>query len=531
MAPSASKANAAAISTGNKKRKRENVLWELDMVESKLAERGGGSTTTTSQASRQRLVRSRLALDAQKRRLDKQQGELKESPVDSLEKLQHRATELRRRLVEQKLFHATRELARSLKRAKPIETQKLIRKLKDARKNESSAANIARHELELTLLKHLDAVAVATAFLWKRVRKHPEISASELLPDAPPQIRDDRENDVMETRAEHENAQQNVVARLLKQKLVQSVVNDGIAAVLTAIKVANNEKKKKNDKSGLTADVESNTDEENEEQDIDEPEEDEEEEGRGEEEEGEEEEEEEEEAQDKDNNAEVDEASDSDLARYDSLIANESDDTDTDSIIGALDDTINYNEISDLEPDSLDDDQSDDAPDDESPPPKRVASAPFDGKRGKTIILPSLSSGYISPGSSDSEADFSDAVSNKKKSAIAKPRKNRRGQRARQKIWEEKYGRNAAHVKKSEQERRAKEQVKQQKKLERQQLRTMLKQDGNANGVPLGTKAAQGGAGERTQTANADKTLHPSWIAKQNTNKKVEFMGKKVVFD
>ncbi|KAG4304279.1 hypothetical protein PORY_002254 [Pneumocystis oryctolagi] len=58
-----------------------------------------------------------------------------------------------------------------------------------------------------------------------------------------------------------------------------------------------------------------------------------------------------------------------------------------------------------------------------------------------SVFLPSLSTGYISD-TNDSEIESEYEI-------INKVRKNRRGQRARRKIWEMKYGKNARHLKKN----------------------------------------------------------------------------------
>ncbi|KTW31896.1 uncharacterized protein T551_01157 [Pneumocystis jirovecii RU7] len=56
-----------------------------------------------------------------------------------------------------------------------------------------------------------------------------------------------------------------------------------------------------------------------------------------------------------------------------------------------------------------------------------------------SVFLPTLSAGYIS--GTDDESNIESEYQ-----AIDKPRRNRRGQRARRKIWEKKYGKNARHI-------------------------------------------------------------------------------------
>lgn len=127
--------------------------------------------------------------------------------------------------------------------------------------------------------------------------------------------------------------------------------------------------------------------------------------------------------------------------------------------------------------------------------------------------LPALATGYLS-GSDGEVADDADPVVEK----VTKERKNRRGQRARRKIWEQKYGKKAHHIvketkewaKKREQlkseydERVQKRAEKEQKRLERQ----------------------------KEQQAIRDKPLHPSWVAKRKQEEELnaKFSGKKVKF-
>jgi hypothetical protein len=116
------------------KRKRENVLWELDLLESKLAK---GS-------KRPRLVRTKLAIDRINKKIKKVQQnatkineDIKDTEVESTEEnaeeLAKRALELKRKLVEQRIYYWIKELGRSLKKTKPFETQRIVRKLKEAR--------------------------------------------------------------------------------------------------------------------------------------------------------------------------------------------------------------------------------------------------------------------------------------------------------------------------------------------------------------------------------------------------------------
>lgn len=145
----------------------------------------------------------------------------------------------------------------------------------------------------------------------------------------------------------------------------------------------------------------------------------------------------------------------------------------------------------------------------------------------KKLFLPSLSmAGYVSGSGSDLDDDeFQDA----------KPAKNRRGQRARQAIWEKKYGKRAKHV--QEQEAKQGWDAKRGAVLPSKYAK-------DANAAPLGKQRA---AFKTTKSVEVSKNptrddtgpLHPSWEAKKLAKeKKVQLKidiarptGKKISFD
>lgn len=144
---------------------------------------------------------------------------------------------------------------------------------------------------------------------------------------------------------------------------------------------------------------------------------------------------------------------------------------------------------------------------DERPPPKKAkpATPAAAGVAGSSQFLPSLAVGFI-PGSDDSDVEEIED----------KPKKNRRGQRARQAIWEKKYGRNANH----KQKERDVAQEKRRQWEERAQKRAAA--------------AAAWEQRERIEAQVQARPLHPSWEAKKKLKDKeaaiVPSQGKKLVF-
>ncbi|KAK4506631.1 hypothetical protein PRZ48_000363 [Zasmidium cellare] len=170
-----------------------------------------------------------------------------------------------------------------------------------------------------------------------------------------------------------------------------------------------------------------------------------------------------------------------------------------------------YDPVADL---SLSDEESEDESVDERPPKKGAPA-----KVNKSSFIPSLTmGGYIS----GSGSDFDDEVD------IA-PKKNRRGQRARQKIWEQKYKAKANHLK--NQDKNAGWDPK-RGAVERQPRFAK-----GANSMPLENKRRNVGASDAKKPPRKDDSgpLHPSWEAAKRAKEKreapVPFQGKKISFD
>ncbi|KAK9320351.1 Bud-site selection protein [Lipomyces orientalis] len=499
------------------KRKRENVLWELDMLESKL----------TNGSKKPRLVRTKLAIDRMQKKSKKAHQQPAANPnmdgdytqagtaEENTEELAKRALELKRKLVEQRIYFWIKELGRSLKRAKPLEIQRIVRKLKDAR-NSNNPDAILKSEQELQVIKGLDPNRIAQAHLWKRLRKNRFLYASQLLPDSPPKVETAQsENGDDALTPEQAAIRQDVTARLFKAKAIQASVADAIDGVVTAAELAHNSLSRKKEKNNPQEPVSDNEGEESDVEDGDE------------------------ESQDSDDEQTSDKAradvedgsddedggssSDIDMSQYEGLVADESDESEVD--VDADGQSIDYNEISNEEPEPEDDSSDANDGDKDSAPARPVArTITPSAKKGeipkaRNVVLPSLNVGYISP--SESDDDFDTPQRGQPASAIQ--RKNRRGQRARQKIWEQKYGKNATHLKKKEQERKEREERKQKKRQERLAQR----QHTAAENVP--DLAAKDGNSEQNKAAE-NKPLHPSWEARQQKSKPVDFKGKKIVF-
>lgn len=181
-----------------------------------------------------------------------------------------------------------------------------------------------------------------------------------------------------------------------------------------------------------------------------------------------------------------------------------------------------------------------------SPPPKKARAAKAGPiSAGNSAFLPTLMGGYIS-GSESEASDLDDGP----------PRKNRRGQRARQAIWEKKYKDKAKHVQKQQ------EMASSGRDQGWDMKRGAVGDDGDnkpwKKGIrnPFESKHVhperqrqmqgarhQDGEGNRTFDESKPKaptkrddtgSLHPSWAAAKKAKEegqKIAFQGHKVVFD
>lgn len=212
-------------------------------------------------------------------------------------------------------------------------------------------------------------------------------------------------------------------------------------------------------------------------------------------------------------------------------ITSDEDDGEGDAISDSESESSEFQGFSDapsVSHDTSDEDESSssEAP---SPPPKKSKKAKSTASQpGGSTFLPTLMGGYIS--GSDSEASDLE---------LAPKTKNRRGQRARQAIWEKRFKSEAKHLKKQQQQGRdagwdARRGAVEGEagKLWKRGIRNPLSGGGRDG-------AGEGGGGEKTTppVRKRDDTglLHPSWEAKRKAKEaqraSAPFQGKKITFD
>ncbi|OBA13965.1 uncharacterized protein OGAPODRAFT_17549 [Ogataea polymorpha] len=209
-----------------------------------------------------------------------------------------------------------------------------------------------------------------------------------------------------------------------------------------------------------------------------------------------------------------DEKLDTIYSTYKSMVAGSSDEDE-----GELEEGVDYNQLTDQEPSEQASESDDDQPDFETAKAerKKLDNDDFFSE----LQLPALAGGYYSGGEDEDELEQAE----KDMKQLAKERKNRRGQRARQKIWEKKYGKNANHIKK--------ERERVQSEREKQRLAYEERVRKRAEKKKQEEEKKKQEEEKRRKPSVADK-MHPSWEAKRKAEealKNVKFQGKKVKFE
>ncbi|KAI1826950.1 Bud-site selection protein [Xylaria intraflava] len=489
--------------------------------------------------------------------------------------------------LQEKLAQWQKELVRGLKIAKGFERQRLSKRLREA-----DPKKAARLEKEVLVLKSIDLQQAAHAHLCSSLLKIKGVAES---PKLPPDIKAVPKPELSE---EEKTALHNVTSALCNRKQVKDVIEEAIMGTCIALRVPMPEKRNKGKTKEKTAEPndmrarkEKQTDHQRDSDDVadDESEEAEEAEFKGPPllkrniELGNGEEELESNSGSESESPGFEGFSDSDVeentfSRYDEFVGGSSDGDDSgsddDDDEDDEDDRMNSRGAS-IRKRTLDDvsfpsDSSDDSDAEDLAPATKKAKVkavkPVSFNTGNSTFLPTLMGGYISGSESASDVDVAPAA-----------RKNRRGQRARQAIWEKKYGEKAKHHNKEKDTRSAGWDMKRgavdvdtnnasrpwkkgikdpfeknhvhpqrQQKMQNESDRASRGKDRRPKDTQ---EKGQSSRQDRNQSFQAEKSmpkpkppptrddtgpLHPSWAAAKKAKEgvqKVEFQGKKVVFD
>ncbi|KAF4966930.1 hypothetical protein FZEAL_10597 [Fusarium zealandicum] len=442
-----------------------------------------------------------------------------------------------------KLDKHCNDVSKALKAAKGFERQRLSKRLRDDGLEPDKKERLDR---EVMVLKSLDLHQTARAHMYSSILKHKTLAAS---PDLPEEIRTGVPKP--ELSPEEQAALHNVTSGLYNRDPVKKAIDSAVTTVCQALDVPlpgkgkrvrkskrEEQEEQPSDRIEETPKVEEKVIEEDVRESVEEEEDDgEESDFKG--------------FSDADDAAQEPEDLDSDVAaeeedavsKYDHLLGG-SDDEDEDDFDDERferfkgKEKVNLDDISisgsDAEPEL--DSESDSEPETRqrrsisssaSPPPakkKKDKTASVPARPTNSTFLPSLMGGYISGSESASDIDVA-------------PPKKRRGQRARQLIWEKKFGTKAKHLKKpAQQGGRDSGWDMRRGAVEGgdDQQRTPWKK-GIQN--PL---ARQGGDARRPEVKRPplhkddEGPLHPSWEARKKAKdsaKTTSFAGSKITFD
>ncbi|KAK4687430.1 hypothetical protein P7C73_g2687, partial [Tremellales sp. Uapishka_1] len=327
--------------------------------------------------------------------------------------------------IAKRIPQAIKTLHPLFKQAKTQETQRLIKKVKFLRTKPETAAEVKDLEAQLELLTHLQIQPLTQAHLLLKLRKHPFLrltSLSEpiisLLTSSAP-----RDSSSLTIKVENRLCSSKLVSDNIKSVLAWTVGEEG--AVLKSQAVERSKRKEIGEKrrkletareermNAMKGMVDVEDDEDDEDEDEVEG--------------GEIEDEEE------DGGKQV-----ADDAGWESGSI-----SDGESIASSSSSALPPNKRTKTIPESTSKPKPKALPLPRAPPPS--------SKPTSSTFLPTLATGFTLGDSDDSDPDMDydpDGIIGSK----AGERKNRRGQRARQAIWEKKYGKNAKHVVKAHEE-------------------------------------------------------------------------------
>ncbi|KAF2239634.1 Bud-site selection protein [Viridothelium virens] len=437
-------------------------------------------------------------------------------------------TQRQKNFTAQIIAQQAKDVSRAMKAGKGFERQKLAKRYKAA---EAKGDNdvMRRLESEVEALKALDLHSVASHHLHKSLLKVKAIASSPGLPfgfqDVPQML--------------HDAATLNVAARLYSSNPVRTATGNAVNEVTRALGIGAStsrakSKTSRSDKSGdsMVAPVEGASDRHA--LDIDEE-------------------------TSYHEGASTDHESDDVVLPLRSKYADDSMDEDEHENLAKFEDRLaSASDESDVGDDSHQDtpqrsspnadhvladlsvSSSSPAPSSPREVPPASSKATKSIKPNKSAFLPSLTmGGYISGSESGSEDDLD----------VTPARRNRRGQRARQQIWEAKYGNNANHLQKQKQNDKRGDRNKgwdpRRGAVEERgsTFPNWKREKGGAQELPTGANATQRSnstvrSNDRTgrlTEGGEEGSLHPSWEAKRKAKEQQKhnaaFQGKKITFD
>ncbi|KAF9110143.1 hypothetical protein BGX27_006728 [Mortierella sp. AM989] len=461
----------------HKGKKKDNLGWEIIKLQAQVGESNSRKAKKAVEAEKKKEGISLIGLDS----------EASEDATKALSEATEKLLKLKEQKISQKIYQAKKEIRKAFVKAKGQETQRLIKRLKESRKaveskngetesteistedtkkkkQDFTAEDVAKFERELELVKKMDMDTLSEHAFVTKLAKHPILGSHQLME---PYVKvADKKNGES---TEKDGLIQIIEARLTNTKAVKEHMAklwDEMEHIVTGRKVDHNELKKKR-----------RADEQQEE-----PE------------------------------------SKKTKTKQDTKGAQSND-----SISGSDDEEEGEDNGEDVDMSDISDDEQDDGYDSDGLPMP---------KNGKATTAASMFIGSLNVGDSKKDKkdkkgkkDKNDWVDDKFDEIYGKIKKNRPGQRARRAKAELKFGKDANHVKKAEEEARQREERKAARKAKQDKLNAS---SANSQRVPnRRTIGAGDGSAAVHQPVQSkpkipsgpdlnDPTLHPSWLAKQS---------------
>ncbi|KAF8940296.1 Bud-site selection protein [Dissophora ornata] len=469
--------------------KKNNLGWEIIKLQAQVGETTSRKAKKVVEAERKKegTAISSTSTGVESEALEDAE---KAAVSEATQKLQ----KLKEQKISQKIYQAKKEIRRAFVKAKTGETQRLIKRLKEARKavdnksaepevkDESSEEakpahkkkqdlteeDVVKFEHELELVKKMDIDSLSEHAFVTKLSKHPILGSHTLME---PYV---GEAKIKKGNGDIDPLIQIIEARLTNTKTVKEQMAklwDELEHIVTGKKVDHealkNKKRKADEVDG--ADHEEQLQENKK-------------------------------SKTKDTNHKVE--------------SNIEQDEDSDE------DGDEFEDMSDIS-----DEEHDDGYDSDGLP------LPKNGKASATssMFIGSLNESHSKKDKKNKNKDKNDWVDDKFDEIYGKIKKNRPGQRARRAKAELKFGKDANHVKKAEEEARLREERKAARKAKQEKFKARDASSANAQKLPNRRMIGAGDgsasvhqpvAAPKPRTPSGpdpnDPTLHPSWLAKQS---------------
>ncbi|KAI1320028.1 hypothetical protein EDD11_002360 [Mortierella claussenii] len=486
-------------------KKKENLNWEISKLQAQVGETTSRRAKKAVEAGRKKEgihTSTAIASAAGSTEVGEDDGE---AATEEEARAQAEATEKLLRLKEikisQKIYQAKKEIKRAFVKTKSFEMQRLNKRLKEARKavenssekkddkevsaeeirpkkkQELTQEDVAKFEHELELVKNMDMDSLSGHAFVAKLAKHPILGPHALMKpyvEVSVNVSTKKDKEInggsADNTVQKDSLIQIIEARLTNTKTVKEHMTklwDELEHIATGKKVDHNELKKKR-KAG----------------DDD---------------------------QEETKNKKT-------KTKKDTMNQAASDDENSGS--------DNEDGSEDVDMSDISGDEHEDGYDSDGLP------LPKSGKSGKATAVSSMFIGSLNEGSSKKDKkkgkkDKNDWVDDKFDEIYGKVKKNRPGQRERRMKAERKFGKEANHVKKAEEEARLREERKAARKAKQEKFKAKDASYANAQRLPNrrtigagdGSAAVHQPAVSKPKTPSGpdpnDPTLHPSWIAKQ----------------